>query len=70
VDGRDKPGHDDKRKSVAWRFDRVKGFLLLMESSVVMRGLDPRTHHPGKKDGLPAYAAPKGFGPQAGQARQ
>jgi hypothetical protein len=31
-------------------------FLLLMKSSVVMRGLDPRIHHLGKKDGLPGQA--------------
>jgi hypothetical protein len=27
-----------------------------MESFVVMRGLDPRIHHLGKKDGLPGQA--------------
>jgi hypothetical protein len=27
-----------------------------MESMIVMRGLDPRIHHPGKKDGLPGQA--------------
>jgi hypothetical protein len=34
----------------------VRGFLLLMKSSVVMRGLDPRIHHLGKIDGLPGQA--------------
>jgi hypothetical protein len=31
-----------------------------MGSSVVMRGLDPRIHQPGKKDGLPGLRRAEG----------